>query len=203
MNIKKVVFSVAALVLSCGSANAAIIDFESVVTDNFDNVIVADGYTWDFKAAGWWIGPADIANHPDGTSNGTSNLVAAGDNNGNASVTMTQVGNAAFDISGLDAATANILEFNGLTITGLFDMGGSISTTIDIDATFDGYVLAGFTNLASVTFSSVNSAPYNDGGFSIDNIIVDEAVGVSAPYTLSLIVLGLIGFGTSRRLINN
>ncbi|MBU3004269.1 hypothetical protein [Paraglaciecola arctica] len=199
----KVISTLAALLIMSGSANATIIDFESVTSDNFNGMIVADGFDWNFSASGWWIGPADLAFHPDGTSNGTSNLVAAGDSNtGTASVTMTQVGGGVFSIFGLDAATANINEINGLTINGMLDGGGTIFTTVDIDQSFDFYSIIGFTNLVSVTFSSLNSASYNVGGFSIDNIVLDQINDIPAPFTLSLLAFGLTALGASRRLKN-
>lgn len=189
------------LMLGSGLVNAAVIDFESVATDQFGDPINADGFNWDFSASGWFIGPGTSAFHPNGTSNGTSKLVAAGDRDfATARVTMTQNGGGAFSLFGLDAATANMNEINSLSISGMFSGGGSISTMINgIDGTFDSYLLAGFVDLMSVTFSSVNSGSYNDGGFSLDNLRLDPINSVPEPTSLVLLGLGLAGFGLSRK----
>ncbi|MCH8895261.1 MAG: PEP-CTERM sorting domain-containing protein [Proteobacteria bacterium] len=197
VNTKKL--SLAMLCMFFASASqATIIDFESVTTDEFTVTIVAEGYDWVFSAGGWFIGPHDTAFCADCTSNGTSNLVAAGGLT-NANVIMTRSGGAAFDIFSLDAATANSTEVgNELLIEGIFSGGGTISATFGIDGTFDFYALTGFVDLVSVTFSSVLLGSYNFGGFSIDNLN-DSPTTVPEPGTLALLGIGLFGMGWARR----
>lgn len=187
--------------LFTSTSNSTVIDFELKVTDEFTDPIISDGFVWDFSASGWFIGPADTAFHPNGTSNGTSKLVAAGDRDQNtARVTMTANGGGPFDLYALDAAAANMNEINSLHVNGFYFGGGSISTTLNsIDATFDNYLLSGFVNLTSVIFSSVNSGSYNNGGFSIDNLNLEPVTPVPEPLTIAFLGLGLAGMGISYR----
>lgn len=200
MNIKGTLLGIG-LAIFASAGHAAVVDFESVATDQFSDSITADGFDWDFSASGWFIGPHDSAFHPDGTSNGTSNLVAAGDRNQDtARVTMTMVGGGTFSIGSLDAATANLTETNRLGITGFLLGGGSITTYLGIDGSFDSYLLAGFVNLTSALFFSENSGDYNFGGFSIDNINSDvSAIPVPASLPLFLVAIGGLGVASRRR----
>ena len=197
MTIKKLLF-IFVCTLAASTSHATVIDFETAATDVFTSAQTHQGFDWAFTAAGWFVGPHDTAFCPDCTSNGTSNLVAAGDRGeGTAQVVMTESGGGAFDIFSLDGATANVNEINQLLIEGTLMGGGSVSTYLDIDGVFDSYAIAGFTNLVSVTFSSVNSGGYNLGGFSIDNI--DLTGSVPEPGILALLSMGLLSLGLTRR----
>ena len=190
--------------LSCLSlaAHAVVIDFETVASDQFSGSQDVEGFNWLFSASGWFIGPHTSAFCPDCTSNGTSNLVAAGDRAGGASdtadVVMTALGGGVFDLFGLDAATANSTEVNRLGVLGVLSGGGSVFEWLDIDGTFDSYVLSGFTGLVSVAFYSEKSGDYNFGGFSIDNLHLDP-ISVPEPGTIALFGVGLLGLGAMRR----
>ncbi len=183
-----------AVALAAGATQAAVVDFESVTSDQFAGVINADGYQWTFSAAGWFIGPATVAFCPSCTTNGTSRLVAAGDRGDTARVTMTDLGGAAFDLASFDAATANSTETNIIDVLGTYAAGGTVSASFAIDGSFDGYSLSGFTGLSSVVFSSRISGSYNFGGFSIDNLS-STGTAVSAPGSLALSGLALLALG--------
>lgn len=188
-----------AAALAIPAANAAVLDFEDISTDDFTNPIISQGFEWDFSASGWFIGPHDAAICPSCSSSGSKNLVAAGDRDGDtANVTMTNTGGTTFDISSLEAATANTGDSNQLLITGTLFGGGTITETLTIDGSFDSYSITGFNNLVSVSFASVNSGSYNFGGFSLDNINLDAA-SVPEPASLALLGLGIAGLGIARR----
>jgi len=187
------------LTLAASASHATVIDFETVLTDQFSNPQTVQGFDWDFSSAGWFIGPQDTAYCPSCTSNGTSNLHASGDKDGStASVLMTLNGGGAFDLFGLDGATENSTETNQLSILGMFS--GSI---VDIDGVFDSYSLSGFQNLVSVEFSSVNSDTFNFGGFSVDNLQLNAVSAVPEPATLALFGIGLAGLGFARKKKNS
>ena len=184
------------LVLGASVAQADIIYFETQGTDLFSTSQTHQGFDWLFSASGWFVGPHDTASCSNCTSNGTSNLVAAGDRVGTANVLMTVNGGGTFGIFALDAATASTLETNQLRVFGTFSGGGDITQILNIDGTFGPYVLAGFVGLDSVLFSSVNSGVYNLGGFSIDNISTEPTV--PEPATLLLLGGGLLAVGVRR-----
>lgn len=189
----------AALLIGALPAHAAVVDFESVTTDQFASVINADGFQWSFSASGWFIGTGASAFCPDCTTNGTSRLVAAGDSASTARVTMTDLGSASFDLASFDAATANSTDTNIIDIVGTLAAGGTVTASVSVDGTFDSYTLSGFTGLSSVVFSSRNSGSYNFGGFSLDNLS-STAATVAAPGSLALAGLALLAAaGVARR----
>ncbi len=189
------------LAFSAITTNAAVIDFESVSSDDFGSPQEIEGFVFDFDASGWLVGPTTDAFYPDGTTNGTSILVASGNGaNGNANVTMSQVGGGAFDIFNLDAASSNLFIGNSLEVTGSYSGGGVVSVILDnLNGTFSNYSLSSFENLVSVTFTSVTSGGYNEAGFALDNLSLSPTQQVSEPSMLALLGLALVGAGFIRR----
>lgn len=188
-----------ALLSAGGLSHAALVDFESVTADQFGTVINADGYRWTFSAGGWFIGPGTAAICPSCTTNGTSRLTAAGDRSGStARVLMEDLGGAPFDLASFDSATQNSTESNIIDVLGTYAAGGTISASFAIDGSFDTYSLSGFTGLSSVLFSSRNSAGFNFGGISLDNLS-DSAAAVSTPGSAALATLGLFGIVAAAR----
>jgi uncharacterized repeat protein (TIGR01451 family) len=93
---------------------------------------------------------------------------------------LTTVSGVPFDLLSLDLAEGN----NGLSnviVTGTFARGGTITQTLftlsplvtnDAAASFDTFVLTGFQNLASVSFTVVDNNAFRVA--QLDNIVVDE-----------------------------
>ena len=194
-------FIYAMLAVLFGSmAQATVVDFESVQGLEGTTSISADGFEWDFVAGGWAIGDLTQGFYPDGVLNGTNILMASGDRNGEtANVVMTKTGGGTFDIASLWAASSNTGLANSVTIVGDLFGGGSVSTTIAVGGMFSEYLLSGFTNLVSVTFTSVNSGAYNTAGFALDDISLTSTPAVPLPGSLPLLVVAAGGLAMMRR----
>jgi hypothetical protein len=199
MSTVKIACALLAAMAIAAPSQAALVDFSTQATDLFSDPQTHQGFVWDFSAGGWFVGPHDTAFCPSCTSNGTSNLVAAGDRGATARVVMNPDGGGSFDLFTLDAATANTTEANILDIVGTFSGGGTASASLSIDGSFNGYSLSGFVGLSSVEFSSRNSGAYNFGGFSIDNLSTTAPAGVPEPSALLLLAGGLAALYASRR----
>lgn len=194
-------FIYAMLAVLFGSmAQATVVDFESVQGLEGTTSISADGFEWDFVAGGWAIGDLTQGFYPDGVLNGTNILMASGDRNGEtANVVMTKTGGGTFDIASLWAASSNTGLANSVTIVGDLFGGGLVSTTIAVGGMFSEYLLSGFTNLVSVTFTSVNSGAYNTAGFALDDISLTSTPAVPLPGSLPLLVVAAGGLAMMRR----
>ena len=187
-------------VLFGSMAHATVVDFESVQGIEGTTSISADGFEWDFVAGGWAIGDLTQGFYPDGVLNGTNILMASGDRNGEtANVVMTKTGGGTFDIASLWAASSNTGLANSVTIVGDLFGGGLVSTTIAVGGMFSEYLLSGFTNLVSVTFTSVNSGAYNTAGFALDDISLTSTPAVPLPGSLPLLVVAAGGLAMMRR----
>ena len=193
------VFAGAVLVAAATSTQATVVDFESVPGIQFASEIDADGFSFDFNADGWFIGDPSLAVCLSCADNGTNILGAAGDRDGiPARVEVTQIGGAAFDIVGFDAATLNTRAFNTLGYTADLLGGGTAIGSFDIDGVFETFAL-GLQDVLSITFFSGSSGSYNTEGFALDNIDTNRISVVPVPASLPLLLAGLGGLGLASR----
>jgi hypothetical protein len=121
-------------------------------------------------------------------------------------ITMTQAGGGTFSLLQFDGAetfvTGGIFQF--INLVGVQADATVLNLQFALDGVKDGVggiadfqtFLVGWTNLQSVTFSGA-LATGGLGGFSIDNIVVDQ-VAVPEPATLLLLAGGL-GAAAARR----
>jgi hypothetical protein len=189
------------MALFATSGRAAIITFEDVAvaagTDSTDGDILSGGFTFD-----------SLTNHSHrsnntlvgGVANGTT--LYATDNFLNPTTTTMHVGGGIFTLNSFEIGE-HIFAANGsasaVTVTGNLFGGGTISTVVNLDGTFNGpaapndlqLVTVNWTNLVSVTFQATAGA--GDLGFSLDNITVNEASAVPEPSTLAIFSLGALG----------
>jgi hypothetical protein len=185
-----------------GNVSAATITFEGHGND-FNLVQFQDGFTFSFNAAGWGIIEDSFSSvGAPYTSNGTTRLVADGDQSGTtAFVDIFRTDLANFSIGGFDAATM-FPEFRG-RIEVIPSFGGlpSASLFIDLTDSFAAYALPGFDGVSGIRVRDTFSGPFRQTpGFSLDNLQIDPVpTAVPEPGTLSLLGIGLAGYLRRRR----
>ncbi|BBM85079.1 PEP-CTERM sorting domain-containing protein [Candidatus Uabimicrobium amorphum] len=116
-------------------------------------------------------------------------------------IELTKVDGQAFDLASFDLVEPFSLEL--LPGPADFNISGvrSDSSVVSTDVTIDGiagaqtFNLAGFTNLLSVTFSSVGTFQ----NVSIDNIVVNASVPEPSTYIAMLLGMILLGLGTRKK----
>jgi hypothetical protein len=182
------------------SASALIIDFEGHPDDGAPTIF-HQGYTFTFAASGWGVfTDGFVGGGAPYTHNGTTRLVAAGDNGGNTGrVTFKPTDDSAFNLVRFDSATFFPDIGNGqIEVIGNIEGGGSVSTTINITPTFTAYNLPGtFVNLDNVVVRTTISGGYRaEPGFSLDNINVSA---VPEPATMAALGLGVAALIRRRR----
>jgi len=182
------------------SAQAAVVTFDDVPS-NFAVSFPADGFIWTTSASGWGMfGPGSGAccsvNY-----NGTQSFFADGDRAGNAQTTMTAIGGGTFSIGALDAGIYwTGLGADTLVVTGQLAGGGSVSQTLNIGESWQHFVLSGFSDVTSVTFSDGTSGGFGSApGFGIDNIDLSPTTAVPEASSLALVLAGLAMVGTAAR----
>jgi hypothetical protein len=170
---------------------AGVVDFEDITTQDFDTIIVSDGFSFNFSGFGWLIGPGPIAGFnltDDGTSrlNGVGNPIA---------VSMTAVDSHLFSIQQLNAATANTTDSPGaIVLTGHLTGGGTVTQTLNVTTSFQVFGIdPSFTGLTSVDFSS--------NSLTLDNIQVDAGAAVPEPSTFATLAGVVLAFALRRKLV--
>jgi hypothetical protein len=110
-------------------------------------------------------------------------------------VVMTAVDGSAFDVTNLDAGVGNYFtpgQNYSMLLTGARADGSQVTTSLDIDPSFQNYALSGFTDLVSLSFGHPGGGVY----LTFDNI----AVGPASPAPeLSSWAMMLVGFGAIGR----
>ncbi|MBI5256665.1 MAG: PEP-CTERM sorting domain-containing protein [Burkholderiales bacterium] len=197
-----------ALGLSALSAQAAVIGFEGISGDGNPIVTSYSEAGFVFSSSHMHVVAPSIAL----ASNGTQSLVEEAGGLGGP-ITMTHGGGATFSISSLDAAevfvggSAGFPNASILRVVGTLFGGGTVTADLALDGVLDGtggaadfqhFVLSGFDNLVSVTFSGL-LATGGTGGISLDNISTDPGTNVPEPGSLALAGLGLLAAAGLRR----
>ena len=189
----------AAAVLCVPGQAGTVITFDAHPTD-YANPIFDSGFQFDFNSSGWGVfGPGSGAccnvNY-----NGTPAMFADGDRSGNASIVMTVIGGGTFDVSGFDASVYLTGAIGQILVVGQLSGGGTVSTTLNVDSTWASFVITGFNDLASLTFSDTTSGDFLTApGLGIDNINTSPATGTPEPASYGLLCAGLIALAALAR----
>ncbi len=165
-------------VLFIGTANASLVTFDDV-TPNSAAPFVSGGLMFDggFYTLAW--------NTSGGSSNNGTQALIIGYSG---YATITKDGGGLFSIDSLEAG----LSWD--TVLSSFDINIG-SETITLGLGYGAFTFSGLTNLSSLT---IWFAPV-DGYLAIDNIRWSEASAVSAPTSITLLVLGLAGLGLTKK----
>ena len=174
------------------ATNAAVIDFDSLEQAGggfqYMSTYNEDGFNLSASQFGsaqqnntdWYLGSASLFND---FANGIT--------------TLTKIGGGTFNFNSIDLAPVSKTYGSGATIsfTGNVQGGGTVnaSYTLDDSFSFQTFVLNGFNNLTSVTWSQV----YQYHQF--DNLVLDQSTQIPEPGSLALLGVALIGMAASRR----
>jgi hypothetical protein len=196
----------AALALASATSSAALIGFEDLAVGPGVNSIggdrVSTGFSFDSSA-----NHTHLSNNSfDGNSGST--FLVVDDFDGANTLTVAQVGGAAFSLISVDLGEWN--PGGGLasqiTLTGQVLGGGTVQTILALDGVvsvggsnnFQTFALGGgWSNLFSVTFDA--TAGTGSLYWALDNVLTGDANAVPEPTTLALVGLGMLGLAARRK----
>ena len=204
MNKVKFMSAVATMCLA-GVAQAGLVDFEDVAsgTNLVNQSVVSQGFNAAHTGSFAQVFGNSGQGATDFSGNGTHRWLSFN----TSSLTLTQVGGAAFSAFGFDGGESWIQPggthswATQIQVVGNYAAGGSTTQTFDLDLiknTLTGMQAFGlnssFVGLNSLVFTGIGGNPE----FSVDNVAVG-AVPEPATYALMLAALGLMGFVARRR----
>jgi len=202
MKIRITAAAAAAIALACSAAAQASTITFNAEPGNFETPIDAEGFTFDFSAAGWCL--CDAVGGFSFSSNGTNRLLASGSGGAaaGAAITMTRIGGGSFGISSFDAAVAFLGGTGGIELLGTHGDSSTAVASFGLTDTHATFALgAAFDNLVSLRFSSIPGGGFGEAGISIDNLVIDEraTTGVPEPAAWALMILGFGSAGAALR----
>jgi PEP-CTERM motif len=185
---------VALLAVAAGGAQAALVDFEGKAAFSCDlsGTGSDSGMKYDYGFAVCYYSPAGPADFPTAPP---STVMATGFSD----TTFSLAAGGAFDLLTVDLAFGPF-DHGGLTsdtteVIGTLVGGGTVSTVLTVDYSFDTYTL-GWTGLRSVVFKQmVGDSDY----LAFDNMAYAGAGVVPEPTSIALVLAGLAAVAVKRR----
>lgn len=192
-------FGFAALVAAVGAAqtaNAVVLDFQSLAAPGTFLTNVADGYTEDgFKFLNTTLpNLADSFGSWQNSSTAFAGSTTLFNQWQDAITQLSRVGGGAFDVSTIDLASLNLSPLpNTVTFTGTRGDNSTVVNAITMSnpSALLTYNFTGMTNIVKLEWSQ--SFPFHQ----FDNINVNS---VPEPATMSALALGVLAFARRRRL---
>ncbi len=183
------------------AAQAVVLDFEDVTTDQFGNPIPSGGFSFDFDTQGWGIFTNGFTSF-NRVQNGTTTLAFSGDtqiSGGNGFVLFKPQDDSAFSLEGFDSAVFHgPLGNGGIVVTGFYEAGGSTSQVFTITNQWQSFNLnASFVGLDRVEVRDALAGSFNViPGVQLDNLRYNA---VPEPATLAALGFGAAALMRRRR----
>ena len=203
---------VSMVALVCVSAQAAIIDFNSVpagvpIVSSYSE----DGFT--FTSSHFHTVSSGSLCGSGGCADDGSGYIGEEDGGLGDNIYMAKDDGGIFSLTGFDAAELFVSapsaypNANWITVVGDLFGGGTISASFNLDGIVDGaggnadfqtfFMAPGFSNLIGVSFGGYTFD--GTGGLALDNIMVDMSVNLPEPQALLLMMIGLLMLAVQRK----